>query len=241
MRIEHLVWDPMVRLFHWINVAAFAVLVVLGLIISFGGALELPAAGRAAVIQLHVAVGYVFAANLGVRLVWAWIGGRHARWSAVLPFGRDYPRHLRDYLHALRQGQARHYLGHNPLGRLMVTALLTMLAVQALSGLLLAGTDLYRPPFGSVIAAAVAAPGVDPALLVPGDRSSVDPAAYRVMRNWRAPVGEGHEILLYLLLLLVALHVAGVVVGEITERGGLVSAMIHGRKSLGGPPVDGPP
>lgn len=239
MRSVHVVWDPVVRLFHWINLVAFLGLAGLGLLLSYGGSLGLSADGRLAVLRLHVALGYVFAGNLALRLVWAWIGGRHARWSAILPFRDGFLRHLRDYLAGLRHGRAPLYLGHNPMGRLMVTALFATLTLQGLSGLVLAGTDLYQPPFGSRIAAAVAAPGVDPASLVPGDRSLVDPDTYRAMRDWRAPVKESHETLFYLLLLLVAGHVAGVVVTEIAERAGLVSAMIHGRKSLNGPPADG--
>lgn len=55
-------------------------------------------------------------------------------------------------MRGLRKGDPPAYLGHNPLGRLMITALLFLLITQALTGLVLAGTDLYKPPFGGLVA-----------------------------------------------------------------------------------------
>ena len=70
------------------------------------------------------------------------------------------------------------YAGHSPLGRLAVLVLLLVLGVQGLAGLVLAGTDIYYPPFG----------------------------------------------LFYLLVALVAAHIAAVVVTEVKGGGTLVSA-----------------
>ena len=53
--------------------------------------------GKILLKTVHVWIGYVFALNLTWRLVWAFIGGTHARWRAILPGGRGSltPRHLR--------------------------------------------------------------------------------------------------------------------------------------------------
>ncbi len=232
------VWDPVQRIFHWLNVACVAALVAVGTTILWGAELGVSADGKILLKTVHVWVGYVFAANLVVRLLWAFVGSPFSRWRAILPVGRGYLRSLRDYTVGLVTGRAPRYLGHNPLGRIMVTLLLLLMTVQAVSGLVLAGTDIYYPPLGAWVAAWVAAPGVDPTTLVPGDKTFVDAAAWAEMRAFREPFIETHEIVYFIVLGAVALHVIGVVVGELREGGGLISAMFSGRKALDASPVD---
>jgi cytochrome b len=66
-------------------------------------------------------------------VAWGFLGTRHARFSA---FVRG-PRAIFDYLRGLsgRGGGAPSPAGHNPLGALMVLALLALLLAQALTGL----------------------------------------------------------------------------------------------------------
>jgi cytochrome b len=135
-------------------------------------------------------------------------------------------------------GRARQYLGHNPLGRLAVAILLLLLLNQAVTGLVLAGTDLFWPPIGAWIAGWVAAAGVDSATLVPYAPEMYDAAAYEAMRALRAPFITAHEWGFWTLLTFGALHILAVVITELREGGGLVSAMITGRKVLSGPPAD---
>lgn len=227
-------WDRVVRGWHWVNLACVVVLAGLGTALLWGAELGVTPAGKVLLKTTHVWAGYVFATALALRLGWAFAGSPRARWRAFAPRLTG----LGAYLRAAATGTAPPYVGHNPLGRLMVGTLLLVLGVQALTGLVLAGTDIYYPPLGGWIAGWVAAPGVDPASLVPGDQSAVSPAAWRAMRAFRAPVVELHESLFFGLLGLVALHVAGVVVAELREGGALVSAMITGRKLLDHPPAD---
>ena len=49
-----------------------------------------------------------------------------------------------------------------------VGQLFLLLLVQVATGIVIAGTDLFWPPFGGSFAAWLAAPGVDPSLVVPG-------------------------------------------------------------------------
>jgi cytochrome b len=205
---------------------------------ALGRELGLSAPGKILLKTVHVWFGYVLAANLAWRLVWAFIGTPFARWRAILPWGRDYGRALTAYLGGMVRGDAPRYLGHNPVSRLMVTALLVLLTVQAVGGLVLAGTDIYYPPLGSRITAWVAAPGVDPASLVPGDKTFVDPAAWAEMRAFREPFIETHEIVFFVILGATLLHILGVAITEVREGGALVSAMFTGRKLLDRPPVD---
>ena len=79
------------------------------------------------------------------RLIWAFIGNRHARWSAILPFQTGYGAAIKTHLRELIRGDVRPYLGHNPIARAMVSIFLVLLVLQAVTGLVLAGTDIYYP------------------------------------------------------------------------------------------------
>jgi cytochrome b len=131
-------------------------------------------------------------------------------------------------------------VGHNPLARIAVTLLFVLLLVQAVTGLVLVGTDLYWPPFGHWFAAWVAAPGVDASLVVPGAVDLIDKTSYDAMRAFRSPFVEVHELGFYALAVLIALHVIAVVATEIHEGGSITSAMFTGRKILSRPPPDAP-
>jgi len=233
-------WDRSVRIFHWINLVCMIALIAVGLAILNDGALGVTDDGKVLLKTIHVLFGYVFAVNLAFRLLWAFIGGPQSRWRAILPGGRGYLGEVRSYLASIRAGKPRQYLGHNPLGRLSVAILLLLLLSQAVSGLALAGTDLFFPPLGAWIASWVAAPGIDSATLVPYAPATYDPAAYDAMRAFRKPFIMVHSNGFYVLLVFGVLHILAVVMTEIREGGGLVSAMITGRKVLSGPPADQP-
>jgi Ni/Fe-hydrogenase 1 B-type cytochrome subunit len=243
---EYRVWDATIRWFHWINVAAVLGLTATGLGIYFDDALEFSTAGKVQLKTVHVLIGYVMAVNLLWRLVWAFIGGPNARWGALLPGGRNWFAAARSYLRGLAGGKEQVYAGHNPLGRLAVAALLLLLTIQAISGLVLAGTDLFYPPFGGTFARQVAAPGTDPeslgpaALVLKQSPQLLDATAFAAMKAMKEIYEGVHEYAFYALLLMMTLHIAGVVLGELRGHGTLISAMFTGRKILRGTPLDAP-
>jgi Ni/Fe-hydrogenase 1 B-type cytochrome subunit len=234
------VWDAPTRWFHWINALCIVVLTALGLAILYSKALGIGNDGKVLLKSLHVWTGYLFAANLLWRIVWAFFGNRYARWRAFLPGGAGYWASVRSYVAAFLAGHPEQYAGHNPLARLGVASLLLLIVIQAITGLVLAGTDIFYPPFCHWIAQWVAAPGVDPATLVPYAPELVDAAAWERMRAFRKPFALVHLYGFYLLLAMVVAHVAAVVVTEVREGGSIVSAMFTGRKVLSGKPVDSP-
>lgn len=234
----YFVWDANVRWFHWINVLCILGLVALGTVILNASALGVSTEGKILLKVVHVWIGYVFAANLLWRLIWAFIGGAHARWRSILPGGAGYMSELRTYAADFMAGRPRQYLGHNPLGRIAVTLLLLVLVVQAITGLVLAGTDIFYPPLGAWIASWIAAPGVDPATLMPYAKETYDAAAYESMRAFRNPFITLHYYSFYALLGLIVLHIAAVVITEIREGGSLISAMFTGKKVLSKIPAD---
>jgi len=115
------VWDPLVRVFHWTLVISFC-----AAYLSEGELFEavqdrLSGEG----LQLvHVWAGYLIAGMLLWRVVWGFVGPRHARFSDFVRGPRESLGYLKDAL-TLR---AARYLGHNPAGGAMIVALLLSLA-----------------------------------------------------------------------------------------------------------------
>ena len=115
------VWDPVVRLFHWSLVTAFAT----AFLAEEGG-------------RLHDAAGYTVLGLIGVRLVWGLIGPLHARFASFVPA----PGQLAAYLRELARGRPRRFLGHNPAGGAMIVVLLATVLTTAASGWLMT-TDRF--------------------------------------------------------------------------------------------------
>ncbi len=229
--VAYPVWDRTTRWFHWINLLCVLCLTVLGLAILNAKSLGVSADGKILLKTLHSYAGYAFAVNLFWRVVWSFLGNKYARWSAILPLGAGYTGELRQYIRGIIGGNTPKYRGHNPLGRLMVSLLFVVLLTQAATGLVLAGTDLYQPPFGGAIADWVTKGDPDKlANLKPGSKDYVDAAAYDEMRSFRKPIISTHLYAFYLLMVAVLLHITGVVVTEVREKNALISAMFSGEK-----------
>lgn len=244
---EYRVWDRTQRVFHWVNFLAVLALAAIGTVILNADALGIPDdPGMIVLKTTHVYVGYVFILNLLWRLVWLFVGGPFARWSALLPVGPRFGSRLATVAKTLFSHDAPFYLGHNPLARIVLTLLVLLLLVQGATGLVLAGTDVYQPPFGNTMREWVAADTHDPALVRPYSPETVNPDAYREMRAFRSPIVATHENTFFILLVLIAIHVAAAVYSELKEGGGIISAMFTGRKVSAREPVDddlrrGPP
>ena len=237
---EYMAWDAATRWFHWINALAVVGLIGTGLIILFDNALGLSASGKVTLKSVHASFGYVMALNLLWRFAWAFFGGRYARWRAIVPAGAGYLAALRAYTASFLSGEPQQYVGHNPLARIGVSLLFLLLLVQAVTGLVIAGTDLFWPPFGHWFATWVAAPGTRSCNIVPGAKELIDQASYDSMRAFRRPFVEVHETGFYALAVLIVLHLIGVVTTEIHEGGSITSAMFTGRKILSRRPPDAP-
>lgn len=115
------VWDPLVRVFHWALVAAFAT--------SWLTAEELQ--------PVHEISGYIIAGLVAFRVVWGLVGSRYARFAQFL----RGPGETLGYLGDVTRGRERRYLGHNPAGAAMVVALLLTLSGTAFTGWLMEEPD----------------------------------------------------------------------------------------------------
>lgn len=127
------VWDPLVRIGHWLLLAAVAT----GLIT------------RGEPESLHQAAGYVVGGYVVFRLAWGIAGPRRARFEDFLRSPLAGLRYLAD----LVTGKAERHVGHSPAGGLMVVALLL-----ALSGVTATGLAMENhAPVPAVIASLVPA------------------------------------------------------------------------------------
>ena len=221
------VWDKTVRIFHWLNVVCVLALIGLGTVILNSKALGVSNDGKILLKTVHVYIGYVFALNLSWRIVWGFIGGHYARWRQMLPFGKSYNAQLKVYLDKTNKAG---FLGHNPIGRLMVALLFLLLSIQSITGLVLAGTDVYMPPFGNTIKEWVAVDEQAIAQVKPYSKEGIDPKAYEEMRDFRKAFITTHYYVFYILLIAIVLHLFGVLITELREQNGIVSAMFTGKK-----------
>lgn len=122
------VWDPLVRVFHW------------GLATAFAAAWLT----QEQHYDRHLVAGYAVLALVAVRVVWGFVGTRHARFG---DFVRRHGAVLR-YLAQAARGHAPRYLGHNPAGGAMILALLVSVLVVTLSGVALDAAENRAGPLG---------------------------------------------------------------------------------------------
>lgn len=123
------VWDPALRIFHWLLAVATAAALVTG---EVGGPW----------IEWHGRAGELIAGLLAFRLTWGVIGAPTARFTG---FVRG-PAAIRRYLRGDWQG-----IGHNPLGALAVLALLLLGMLQVTSGLFANDDIAFQGPLAGLV------------------------------------------------------------------------------------------
>jgi cytochrome b len=178
------VWDPLVRTFHWVLVGAFVVAFIT----------------EDDFLTLHVWAGYTIGAAIAVRLLWGFIGPRHARFTDFVTSPRNAMQYVKDTL-LLR---ARRYIGHNPAGGLMIVALLISLTLSVVTGIALYGAEEQAGPMASLFIGG-------------GER-------------WEDALEEVHEFFSNFTMLLVVIHLAGVLIESLVHKENLVASMINGFK-----------
>ena len=126
-----IVWDPFVRLFHWLLVAC--------VLVAFATSLILPITW----LGWHLSAGLAALALVTGRVVWGLLGSTYARFSTFL----RTPRALLAHLSELRRGRAHRHLGHNPLGGAMILTLIALLVSIGVTGALALGGAFKIGPF----------------------------------------------------------------------------------------------
>lgn len=148
----------------------------------------------------HMALGYLVVALIVARIVWGFVGTTYARFGNFV----YAPRTVLGYLKAIASGRPPRYVGHNPAGGAMVIALLGALLLATVAGFIVMMVIEFEQPL--------------PGLMV----HLSDAQAH----FWR----ELHETTVDVLLVMIALHVAGVIIASLQHRENLVRAMITGVK-----------
>lgn len=110
------VWDRFVRFFHWSLVSC----VLLNFFLVDDGE------------TLHQWIGYVASGLVVARIVWGFVGSEHARFTSFFPT----PARLRTHVAALRSRRSDFHPGHNPLGAVMMLALMVLVLALGISGFL---------------------------------------------------------------------------------------------------------
>lgn len=209
------VWDPFVRVGHWLLVALFATAYL----------------SEGEPLWLHSWSGYAIAALVVVRVVWGFVGPRHARFADFL----TGPGAVLADLSGLARGRAQRHLGHTPAGGWAIVVLLVLLAGTTLSGMANLAWQEGQGPLapligrGTPVAAFVVAPARaddDEA----GERGEERGDERRGERRDKGPFQEVHELLANLTLAMVLIHVTGVIVVTLATGENLIGAMISGRK-----------
>ncbi len=129
------VWDLPIRLFHWLLVLCIA-----GSFVTINLGDEF--------IQWHAYFGYSILTLLIFRIVWGFVGSKHARFLSFIPSKQA----IFDYL----QGRSPRVLGHNPIGALSVFALLFVLSVQVFTGLFVDDEVSFKGPLEKYVSGSVA-------------------------------------------------------------------------------------
>jgi cytochrome b len=121
------VWDPYVRLFHW--------LLVIGLAASW-------ITGEQGWYETHYQIGLCVGWLILFRILWGFVGSRTARFTHFL----KGPGAVAAYLKSVFARKPSHAFGHNAGGGLMVIALLLVVGAQAFTGLFNTDDVLFEGP-----------------------------------------------------------------------------------------------
>jgi cytochrome b len=203
------VWDPFVRFFHWSLAAAFFVAYFT----------------EDEVMALHVWAGYAVGGLVLLRVLWGFVGTRHARFSDFL-FG---PFAALQYLRDLALFRAPRHIGHSPAGAFMVFLLLGACLLIVATGLLAYGAEGHGPLKGYVEAVEPS-----PTIAVVSQARADTNERVRSGDSRKSRAGELyedlHEVLANVGMTLVLLHIAGVLLASLVHRENLTRAMVTGRK-----------
>jgi cytochrome b len=169
-------WDVPTRLFHWVIVCCVA--------LSWWSA-------EMEYFDVHEWSGLTVLVLVVSRVIWGFIGSRHSRFSDFVVG----PVAMRNYLRGYGAASA----GHNPLGGWSVLLLLTLLMLQAGSGLFNSDDVLFSGPLH-----------------------------YWADTGFRDAMGVVHEVAFNALMALVSLHILAVLYHQLRLKEKLLQAMLRG-------------
>lgn len=210
------IWDPLVRIFHWLLLPLFFVAYLTG---DDKG-------------HLHRYVGYTILGLVAFRILWGFCGTKHALF-------RDFicsPAKALGYLKELATGKPAHYLGHNPAAAWMIIFFLANSLLICLSGYAAYAAKGKNPSIGFGNAFSI----VKTAHADDDEKKEHRSKHARRGKNLRSEREDDddrdsiwsdiHETSAYFMLFLIGTHVVGVAISSRKHNENLVSSMITGKK-----------
>jgi cytochrome b len=211
------VWDPLVRIGHWTLVIAF-----------FAAYFT-----EDDFLTQHVWAGYVVGSVVLIRIIWGFIGSKHAKFKDFIYAPSD----IYTYLKVLISRKPQRYFGHNPAGGLMVFALLLSLCATTYTGIALYAAEKNAGPLAGIVANNDKA--MPKASIIPtayadedGDEDKNEQANFSVNEADEAFWEGLHEFFVNFTLLLIALHFGGVLLSSYVDKENLIKAMLTGHKEV---------
>ncbi|AWB69186.1 cytochrome B (plasmid) [Saccharobesus litoralis] len=181
-----LVWDLPVRVTHW--------LLVVMMIIAYATHLL-----GYDYYEYHIWSGYSVCVLVMFRMIWGIVGTQHARFINFI----KGPKSTYNYVRTLGKKENPSYVGHNPLGALMVVFLLGGLLMQSITGLF-ANDEVFN----------------------------VGPFYLYINEDLSLQLTSLHRQVFYWIVAAVVLHILAVLLHRVLKGEKLVNAMITGRKLL---------
>ncbi len=177
-------WDIPTRLFHWILVTLIAAAY---LTYEFGDVN----------MTYHMWNGYTILTLCLYRLLWGFFGSSTARFSDFI----KGPKAVIGYILSLRGNAPQKYLGHNPVGGLMIVALLGLILTQGTMGLFTSDDILVEGPL-----------------------------VFLVSSDWVDTAGSIHRLGFWVIVSFAAVHVAAALFYLFVKKENLIRAMVSGKK-----------
>ena len=182
------VWDLPTRLFHWSLVASVIFMFVSA---KMGGSW----------LQWHLRCGLFLLALILFRIVWGFVGSDTARFTQFVKSPKHIIRYIKGEITENEQP------GHNPLGALMVLALIFGVLFQVLTG-------LFSPDENSYM---------------------YDGFLYKLAGDNASKIRGIHLMFANILMILAIIHFVVVLFYRVVKRHNLITPMITGNKYLNDP------
>lgn len=152
MTEKRLVWDLPLRIFHWVLVVSLLASWYTAEMSSKGEFLEFRGQ-QYGYAEVHFWLGYLALGMILFRLMWGFVGPRHARFANFL----TGPRRFFTYVKDIFRRDSHPTPGHNPTGAVMVVLMLLMVGAQAATGLfLIDNTEIFAAPYHAAVSEGLA-------------------------------------------------------------------------------------
>ena len=151
MSEKRLVWDLPLRAFHWLLFLSIVGLWVTGK--SDADYMDwLTRHFDVTWMEWHFRIGYFVIGLLLFRIIWGFVGPRHARFVNFVPGPATFFR----YFAGVLKRDSKPAVGHNPMGAVMVLVLLASIGLQAFTGLFTSDDIVWAGPYNSAVSSALA-------------------------------------------------------------------------------------